>query len=417
MIIEMRFSNIYSIKDEVCIDFKAGKISSTKTRALQDNVFKMNNLTLLKTQGLFGANASGKSSIIKAAHFYRDLIITSDKYNDGDVFSYEPFKFDGFTQKPSTFFVDFIEDGIEYEYSFSITRERILTEELYYYPNGRKAKIFTRDETQSSEKKEMYSFADGKFARPMDIALSTGKNTLFISRASQMDRELAKKIYNYFRTHLFIGLPKLTDDYAVTLFEENKEVILRALKLADSDINNIEYRIEPTFSNLLKQLLPELNMPVVKMNRPRFYTTHDKDADTTFSLVSEESTGTIQIFNLLLILLDVCKNNKTLFLDEFDINFHNELALFVINLVHASNSSQFLFTSHKTNLMNLEIFRRDQIIFVNKKDDGSSETYSLLDFTDFNENMDAEKFYLQGHFDAVPYINSSLPTIKGLLNG
>ena len=127
MLIEMRFENFYSIKEEVVIDFKAGRINTENTRNLKDNVFTANDTTLLKVQGMFGPNASGKSSIIKAASFCRQLILDSSRNNEGSTFSFMPFKFDGYEDKPSSFFIDFITAGIEYEYSFSLTRNEIVS--------------------------------------------------------------------------------------------------------------------------------------------------------------------------------------------------------------------------------------------------------------------------------------------------
>ena len=406
----MRFSNFFSIKDEVCIDFKAGNINTAGAKELSDNIFSFNDETLIKVQGLFGPNASGKSSILKAAMFCRLLVLDSFQNNEGTIFNFMPFKFDGYFEKPSTFYIDFITDGIEYEYSFSITRNAILTEELYYHPNKRKVKIFTRDESKGPSKTDVYSFGEGQFVKPLDVAQSTGKNTLFISRASQMDRELAKKIYNYFRTELLIGLPQLTGEYAVDLFTQNKDLILQALKMADSDIADINVRIE---KSALYSTQPTPNSQTIDLIN--FYTTHKRNPDISFHLEGEESAGTIQIFNLLLILLDVCKNGKTLILDEFDASLHTELAQFILDMVNASKSAQFLFKSHNTNLLDIKKMRRDQILFTNKKEDGSTEVYSLFDFKDFRENMDAEKCYLQGRFDAVPYINSSISIIKNLL--
>lgn len=410
MLLEMRFSNFFSIKDEVCIDFKAGNINTAGAKELSDNIFSFNDETLIKVQGLFGPNASGKSSILKAAMFCRLLVLDSFQNNEGTIFNFMPFKFDGYFEKPSTFYIDFITDGIEYEYSFSITRNEILTEELYYHPNKRKVKIFTRDENKGPSKTDVYSFGEGQFVKPLDVAQSTGKNTLFISRASQMDRELAKKIYNYFRTELLIGLPQLTGEYAVDLFTQNKDLILQALKMADSDIADINVRIE---KSALYSTQPTPNSQTIDLIN--FYTIHKRNPDISFHLEGEESAGTIQIFNLLLILLDVCKNGKTLILDEFDASLHTELAQFILDMVNASKSAQFLFTSHNTNLLDIKKMRRDQILFTNKKEDGSTEVYSLFDFKDFRENMDAEKCYLQGRFDAVPYINSSISIIKNLL--
>lgn len=421
MLIEMRFSNFFSIKDEISIDFKTGNINTSTAKELTDNIFSVNDEKFLKVQGLFGPNASGKSSILKAALFCRQLILDSFQNNEGTIFNFMPFKFDGYFEKPSSFFINFITDGIEYEYSFKLTRNEILSEELYYYPGKRKAKIFTRDESKGSTKSDIYSFGEGHFVKPLDVAQSTGKNTLFISRASQMDRELAKKIYNFFRTELLIGLPQLSGKYAVELFNQNKELILKALKMADSDITDINVKIEKTPLFSVQPQVTRNGVPVPTNTVTQivevinFYTTHKRNPDISFHLQAEESAGTIQIFNLLLLLLDVCKNGKTLILDEFDASLHTELAQFILDMVNASKSAQFLFTSHNTNLLDIKKMRRDQILFTNKKEDGSTEVYSLFDFKDFRENMDAEKCYLQGRFDAVPYISSSISVIKNLL--
>jgi AAA15 family ATPase/GTPase len=120
---------------------------------------------------------------------------------------------------------------------------------------------------------------------------------------------------------------------------------------------------------------------------------------------------------MLFLLLDVVKHGEALMLDEFDLSLHTKLAEFVIDLFHAGSHAQFLFTSHNTSLIDIKRFRRDQIVFVNKKDDGSTELYSLYDHKDFRENMDAEKGYLQGRFDAVPLIDNSLTALKRLLEG
>lgn len=421
MLIEMRFSNFFSIKDEISIDFKTGNINTATAKELTDNIFSVNDEKFLKVQGLFGPNASGKSSILKAALFCRQLILDSFQNNEGTIFNFMPFKFDGYFEKPSSFFINFITDGIEYEYSFKLTRNEILSEELYYYPGKRKAKIFTRDESKGPTKSDIYSFGEGHFVKPLDVAQSTGKNTLFISRASQMDRELAKKIYNFFRTELLIGLPQLSGKYAVELFNQNKELILKALKMADSDITDINVKIEKTPLFSVQPQVTRNGVPVPTNTVTQivevinFYTTHKRNPDILFHLEAEESAGTIQIFNLLLLLLDVCKNGKTLILDEFDASLHTELAQFILDMVNASKSAQFLFTSHNTNLLDIKKMRRDQILFTNKKEDGSTEVYSLFDFKDFRENMDAEKCYLQGRFDAVPYISSSISVIKNLL--
>ena len=102
-----------------------------------------------------------------------------------------PFKFERYPEKPSGYLIKFVSGGIEYEYRFTLTRTKILTESPFYYPNDRRAKIFTRDETIGGTKKDKYSFGNA-IKKPMDVAGNTSDKTLYISRASQMDRELAK---------------------------------------------------------------------------------------------------------------------------------------------------------------------------------------------------------------------------------
>jgi AAA15 family ATPase/GTPase len=190
MVMEIRLENFLSIKNEVVLDFRAAKISTEGAKSLSENVIDFNGEKILKSIGLFGANASGKSNIIKTIGFCNELILNSHQYNEGTIFRFSPFRFDGYINKPSTFSINFFHENIEYEYSFSFTTTEILKESLYHFPNGRKAKVFIRDETKGTEKVKIYSFGDGIITRPFDVATNTSKKTLFLSQASQMDREL-----------------------------------------------------------------------------------------------------------------------------------------------------------------------------------------------------------------------------------
>jgi len=401
----------------------AAKMNSEGAKTLSRNVINYNGKKILKTLGLFGANASGKSNIIKAIKSCIQIILDSHQFNEGTIFNVFPFKFDEYVNKPSVFSIDFVQDGIEYEYSFTLNSKEILKESLFYYPNGRRAKIFIRDETQSSNKMEIYNFSDGIITRPFDVALNTSKKTLFLSRASQMDRELCKKLYRFFLQDFLLGFAPLdfrTLGFSITnqLFTKNKDFILHALSICDSDISNIKIIYE-------KQKFPVLPQNnAVFISSPaaptydtfRFETYHKNNPDISFDLFSEESAGTTQLFSMLFFLLDVINNGKTFMLDEFDLSLHAKLAEFIIDLFHAGSSSQFVFTSHNTGLINVKRFRRDQILFTNKREDGSTELYSLYDHKDFRENMDAEKGYLQGRFDAIPVIDNSVSAMKLLLN-
>ena len=346
-------------------------------------------MNVLKTIGLFGPNASGKSNIIKAIRFCWSLILHSIDSNVGTVFDFAPFKFNGYDNQPSSFLINFVIDGIEYEYSFTLTRTAILDEALYYYPKGRRARVFTRHGIQPPK----YTFGEGLITRPLDVVTNTSDKNLFLTRASSMNREIAQRVYRYFLDDLLPGIQTSDVQSNTDNFNAYKPLILRALSICDTDIVDIK----------------------INKANGHFVTYHKENPSLPFDLLTEESDGTIKLFRILLNLLDVVKHGKTLLLDEFDSSLHIRLADFIIDLVHASKASQLLFTSHSTNLIDIHRFRKDQIAFVNKRSNASTEVYSLFDYKDFRDNMDAEKAYIQGRFDAVPYVESSVSGLKSLL--
>lgn len=409
MILKIEFENFFSIRDLVRIDFRAANINTALARELGHNVMDWNGVPVLKSVGLFGPNASGKSNILKAIDFCCRMILNSHLYNEGAVFNFEPFKFDGWQDKPSKFLIDFVCEGIEYEYSFELTKTKIISESLYHYPVGRRAKVFLRDIDGK------YSFGTGVISKPSDVVLNTSDKNLFLSRASSMNREIPQKLYRYFLNHFLLGLVNVNELMVLDSFNTYKKVILKALEICDTDITDIEARKEQVPSPVAIPGQGELSFTLVDVLK--FKTFHRNQKDVMFDLDLEESNGTRKLFQILIRLLDVVKNKKSIMMDEFDMGLHTRLADFILDLIHASEGSQLLFSSHNTNLIDVKRLRRDQIVFVNKSEDGATEVYSLYDFKDFRENMDAEKGYIQGRFDAVPYVDSSVDSIKQLLEG
>lgn len=383
MVLRFRLKNVFSFRDEITLDLQAAKIQTEKGKALSGILFTINGEQILKSISMFGANASGKSNVIKGIKACVNMIRSSHTYNENTIFQVAPFKFDGYDKQPSSFYVRFIVDGIEYEYSFSLTQTEILTEQLYYYPRGRRSLVFTRDETKGPEKTEIYEFRQA-IKRPMDVAANTSRKTLFVSRASQMDRDIAKKVFRFFTEDIVLDYKESAmpvEDFLKT----KKENILRILNAADSDI--VDMKIQ---SNSLK-------------------TFHKSNPNIAFDFDTEESEGTKTLFQMMLGIINVIRNDRTLLMDGIDTNLHPHLVEYIINLFNRSNHAQLIYTAHNTHLLNTDFQRRDQVYFVNKRDDGCSELYSLYDFKDFRDNYDMEKAYLQGRFDAIPYL--SIPNI------
>lgn len=415
MVLQIRLSNFFSINEEVVLDMQAASLQTRESKDLLGNTFVCNDERLLKTVAIYGANASGKSNIIKAIRACVQMIFESHNYNENTVFAFTPFKFGG-VGKPSRFYIRFLIDGVEYEYSFTLTKTEIITEELYYYPNGRKKLVFTRDERKGPDKKDIYEFRSA-IRRPMDVAGNTSKKTLFISRASQMDRDVAKDVFRYFNERFILNYFGYNSYSIESLLNENKDLILKVLKAADSDIIDIRSQHElrslttAVFDPLSNQLLSrdDIQKPQLKIT-----TFHRNNPEVPFDFYSEESSGTQEFFHMMLTILNIIKGNKVLLIDEISMGLHVNLVEYILNLFHQSESAQLIFSTHNTNLLNMRKLRKDQVYFVNKRDDGSSDLYSLFDFKDFRENMDAEKAYLQGRFDAIPYIDESYNTLTRL---
>lgn len=381
MVLEIRLSNMFSFRDEVTLDLQAAKIQTKKARELEGNLFSVDGEQMLKSVALFGANASGKSNVIKAIRACVNMVRSSHNYNVDTRFAISPFKFEDYANKPSSFYIRFLLNGVEYEYSFSFMHDEIITETLYYYPNGRKSLVFRRDESRGTEKKDIYEFKT-VIKRPFDVADNTSKKTLYISRASQMDREIAQKIFLFFCNDIVLDYQVANIDSLDNLFKERKEQMLEVLRTADSDI--IDFKIQ---NNAIT-------------------TFHRTNPSVAFDFETEESEGTKTLFRMMVRMIGIIHEGKMLLVDEIDNSLHTQLVEFVIGMFNHSNHAQLIYTIHNTHLLNTDFQRRDQVYFVNKREDGSSDLYSLFDFKDFRDTLDMEKAYLQGRFDAIPAISN-----------
>ncbi len=409
MILEIRLSNFFSINDEVVLDMQAANIQTKKAKELKENTFVCGNEHLLKTVAIYGANASGKSNIIKAIRACVSIIISSHNNNENTIFAFTPFKFGGIG-KPSKFFIRFILDGVEYEYSFELTKAEILKEHLYYYPNGRRSLVFSRDETKGPDKKDVYEFRSA-IRRPMDVAANTSKKTLFVSRASQMDRDVAKDVFRYFNERFILNYFGYNSFSVEMLLKENKEKFLNVLRIADSDIVKIDSHHETKrLSTAVYDPADNQLLSVEDIQKPQLVITtyHKNNPEVPFNFFTEESDGTQRLFNMMLTILDIVTNNKILLIDEIEAQLHIKLVEYIISLFNKSISAQLIYTTHNTHLLKNNTLRKDQIYFVNKREDGSSDLYSLFDYKDFRDGMDIEKAYLQGRFDAIPYIDEPI---------
>ncbi|MCH5237926.1 MAG: AAA family ATPase [Muribaculaceae bacterium] len=382
MIICIRLKNFYSLFDEIAIDFTADTSTSSSRRHLPGNLIDYNGDKFVKIIGLFGANASGKSNIIKAIDFCRNLILESHNYNENTKFRFEPFKFK--TDVPSEFYINFVVEGIEYEYSFSLLNDMILAEHLYYFPHKRRARVFSRENTYD------YTFGKGLISRPTSIISNTGPKTLFLSRASVLNRQLPAKIFRFFAENMVIGYGEYNIRYINKKdLEENKEDILKAFKVADSDITDIQ----------MVETSPDIY---------QIFTYHKGNMHIPFNFQSEESEGTKKLLYIILLILKSKNRDVTFILDEFDLKLHQLLSEFLLDTITKSSTLQLLFSSHNPALINYDRRRLDQIVIVSKDNEGITQASALSDYSGLSLKTDLRKAYLQGRFDGIPYLGETL---------
>lgn len=380
MIIAIKVKNFFSLRDDSVLDFTVDWASRKNKDTLDDNIIDFNGEGLVNIIGLFGGNAAGKSNIIKAFAFCRDLILNSHLANEGDEFDFKPFKF--CKETPSEFYIDFVADGVEYEYSFSIFKGCIMSESLYHYPRGRKAKVFVRENGIE------YSYGKGVLPRPAEIEANTGCKTLFLSRASSMNRDIPRAVYGFFLNEVMVEIGGF-DIKSITReeFELCRPVLLQAFEVSDSDIIDIRW----------DDMMPD---------KTRLLSFHKENPSIAFDFEQEESEGTKRLFFILLSLFRKMKSGCTLFVDEFDLKLHLYLAEFILDVVRASKGMQLVFTSHNPMLLDTSKLRPEQIVIVSKNPDGNSEFVPLSDYVGVERISDVRKAYLQGRFDGVPYIGN-----------
>lgn len=380
----IKLSNLFSIDEEVTLDLRAAPSRSNAMRRLVGNTFERGGQQVLKSVGIFGANAAGKSNVLNAIRACVDIILHSHANNDGDRLRFAPFKFGG-GGRPSSFLIRFETGGTAYEYGFTMTTEGVETEALSLVSTrGRRVSVFERDERRGKGA-AAYKFGAG-ITRPADVAESTPGNCLFLSRASQMNRDAVKPVYRFFRDAFVLDYYKTPyAEFVSDRLERYKGWMLDAMAAADMDIVDVRWRTEA--------------------GRLVLTTYHRNDPSVPFDYHTEESGGTRTLFNMMLSLVSLADSDgKFVLVDEIEAGLHYRLVEHVIKMFHRSASSQLVFTSHDLMLLDADVLRRDQVCFANKLPSGATELYSLFDFNGFKDGMDMRKYYLQGRFAAVPYV-------------
>ncbi len=411
MLIEFSVANFLSFKDRVTFSM----VASNDDALQESNVFSERKKRLVKSAVIYGANASGKSKLLNAMGFMRHMVLASSKDTqaneeiDVDIFKLST-ECEG---KPSFFEIVFIKDGNTYRYGFEVDRRRVHSEWLFTVPTTKEAKLFVRENNRI--KVSRIHFKEG-----MDLETKTRENALFLSVCAQFNGELSKELLLWFKNFRFIhGLHDANLGVTVGMLKtpERKRRLMEMIRIADLCIDDIEGKEEKlTIENLPKDMPEEIKKDIIKRGvmvvelkttHRKFGKDHEAVGTVIFDLEENESGGTQKFLNMAGPLLDTIETGSILVIDELDARLHPLLTRTIVALFNSpanNKNAQLIFATHDTNLLNNNLFRRDQIWFTEKDQYGVSSLYSLIELQGVRKEASFGKDYILGKYGAIPFI-------------
>ena len=382
MLLEFSCSNFKSIKEKVT--FSAIATDNIKN---EKYLKKFDDFRILHTSVIYGPNGAGKSNIFKGIGFMRDLVIKSRENRPDEVLKQPTHKMAH--DKKSEFNMQYIINDIRYAYGFVLKDNLVDEEYLYYFEDKNAMNVFEREEGEVCFGEK---FEENKVLLEI-IENEIGDNKLLLSCiGDKSDIFEINNAFLFFKEYLVIQNSDVKTERknCIKVMMENekmRELIISVFREFDSDLKDI--KIESSGENL-----------------------DDKDIRIKFvydefetDLYKEESTGINKLFDLVLPIVESFINGKVMIVDEIELNLHRNIAYKIISLFNThlpNNSDQLIFTSHDISLLNLNLFRNDQIWFAQLGKGRATELYSLVEIKNIRADENIAKGYIMGRYGAVP---------------
>lgn len=418
MLIEIKVKNFRSFREEQSFSMAAesGKEHlGTHTFPIAENAFPR----LLRSAAIYGANSAGKTNLLRALQFVRELVITSAGFQPNTPIAFSPYGFDQRTKRaPSEFEITFYENGTRYEYAFSADAERIWFERLIEYPEGKPRRLFLR-EYRKSDGKYFWDLSKTHLKGPKVLwREATKDNSLFLSVAVQQNSQELLPAFQWFQKRLVViaGNTHVNPSLTHKMLSDDptmKDSILSFLRVADPGIADLQIAREPVAPG--SAFMPgrgvyfEANEAgSVTTSRVKFVHASDLSNATMELPADDESSGALALFQSAGPWLNVLRNGEVMLFDEMDSSLHPFLARYLIRQFHSNSANkrnaQLIFTTHNAFLLTQELFRRDQIWFVEKQFGGDSSVYPLTRFAPRKETEDIQRWYFRGKYGALPIL-------------
>lgn len=425
MLIEFNFSNFRSFKEEAVFSMEPVSQNGNEYNIINTNMKRAPQL--YRSSGIFGANASGKSNIIRAFMYFSFIVKNSSKYIVDDIFPPEFYALtDGYDKQPMNFNIKFIVDDILYDYKFSLLTNVVQNEILYSY---------NISQTGSNRAKLVFErhYVDGK----MMFRKSTGilqswcnevlNNRLLLSDiVNNRKCELTeiKNVYDFITKKIVVAdVSMLNKGFSLNAILEGRgEKIINLVKKADLGLENIAVRNVPSeeiinmFTESKKEVPTKIKQALMagtaKIFDTKSYHKTENGELKEFDFNEMESEGTEKFLSITGPVLNAIESGKILIIDEMDNTLHPYLVKYIVDLFNNpeinKNNAQLIFASHAYYLMDGKHLTRDQIWFVDKSINNgfSSSLYSLSDFKDVlkRKNTSFQEAYMDGVYGAVPNI-------------
>jgi len=424
MLIEFKFANYRSFRDESVLSMEATGLGTFKKSLIEYGSYK-----LLPSVAIYGKNGGGKSNVIRAFWLAVQFIKNAQRTQHEDaLIPVSPFLLNDYSKnKETSFEFTYVINQVKYIYGFSATKDSIVKEYLYHSPKGQKAVVFTRDGKK-------FTFTEDKAKRKL-ISEAVADNQLFFSVACTMNDSACVNAMRWFREYVLFSRD-YSDIPKQLLEHSNDKNMLRAIsdyaKAADIGIEDMQFEIKnedisdeaalpndlpigirTALINFMHVLSETSNNSEVKLKMGEVIATayhrgqKENGTNELFPLeLSDESDGTRKLMSLAPAMESVLSKGGVLLVDELDRELHPMLVAYIVSKFQSKGSNpmgaQLIFTTHDTDLMNEEILRKDQLYFVDKdSSNGVSELYSISEFaTKTSENI--RKGYLVGKYGATP---------------
>lgn len=409
MLLEFSCTNHKSIKEKVVFSMLASKDNSYEEELKNYNGFR-----ILRNAAIYGANGSGKSSFIGAIGLLQALIVQSIQLQPGDKILRVPHKLAG-KNDPSSYNVQFICNDVRYVYYVSVLEEKIVEEYLYYFPNGKQAKIFDRNNDKLS--------IGEKFKKDLETSKNILKpNRLFLSCAANFSN--VKEIVDaflFFKEEIIIyqNTPNNWLNYSIKTLQDNpqiKDAFIMFMQSIGSGLHNINVKYDKKKIDLneLPAQIPEAIKSILTTQEADILDVK-LDYEKFIIDLNEESNGIKKLFEILCPIIDILINGKILICDEIETSLHPNIVLEIIKLFKYSKRdefSQLIFSTHDTSLLDLNLFRRDQIWFTELKTESrSTDLYSLAELKNVRKDENVLKGYISGKYGAIPMLNNNISDI------